>query len=364
MSFLRALLSLHLYVKPVSNFKSQISNHNMSKKLKTGIIGLGRIGQIHLSNLLYHTPGAEVVIASDVSATAHEAAKKAGISATTSAGEVIVHPEVEAVIICAPTPQHVPYTIAAAEAKKHIFCEKPLDVTVADIRSAQKAVADNGVKLMLGFNRRFDPNFLRVRSLVKTGSIGDPHILRITSRDPAPPPLEYVKVSGGIFLDMAIHDFDMARYITGSEVKDVFVKGNALIDPRIKEYGDIDTAVIVLGFENGAVGVIDNSRKAVYGYDQRLEVFGSKGMAKAENNTENNVVQYNGESGISALPLHFFLERYENAYRTCMQTFVDCVLENKPSPVDAHDGLMATAIGIAAGISLREKRTVAIEEVL
>lgn len=335
----------------------------MSKKLKTGIIGLGRIGQIHLTNLLYHTPDAEVIIASDVSEAAHANVKKTGIATTTSAEEVINHPEVEAVIICAPTPQHVPYTIAAAQAKKHIFCEKPLDVTIPAILSAQKAVKENGVKLMLGFNRRFDPNFARVRSLVNSGNIGDPHIVKVTSRDPAPPPLEYVKISGGLFLDMTIHDFDMARYITGSEVTEVYVKGDALIDPRIKQYDDIDTAVIVLTFANGAIGVIDNSRKAVYGYDQRLEVFGSKGMAKAENNTPDNVIQFNENIGHSALPLHFFLERYEKAYQSCIQTFVDCVLNDKLSPVDAHDGLMATVVGLAAGISLKEKRPVKIEEV-
>lgn len=335
----------------------------MSKKLKTGIIGLGRIGQIHLANLLYHTPDAEVIIASDVSEAAHATAKKAGVITTTNAEDVINHPDVEAVIICAPTPQHVPYTIAAAQAKKHVFCEKPLDVTVPAILSAQKAVKDNGVKLMLGFNRRFDPNFARVRSLVNDGSVGDPHIVKVTSRDPAPPPLEYVKVSGGLFLDMTIHDFDMARFITGSEVTEVYVKGEALIDPRIKQYNDIDTAVIVLTFANGAIGVIDNSRKAVYGYDQRLEVFGSKGMAKAENNTPDNVLQYNDKSGYSALPLHFFLERYEKAYQHCIQTFVDCVLNDKPSPVDGHDGLMATVVGLAAGISLKEGRSVKIEEV-
>lgn len=335
----------------------------MSRKLKTGIIGLGRIGQIHLSNLLYHTPDSEVVIASDVSEAAHALAKKAGIATTTNAEEVINHPEVEAVIICAPTPQHVPYTIAAAQAKKHVFCEKPLDVTIPAILSAQKAVKDNNVNLMLGFNRRFDPNFSRIRSLVTDGSIGDPHIVKVTSRDPAPPPLEYVKVSGGLFLDMTIHDFDMARYITGSEVTEVYVKGDALIDPRIKQYNDIDTAIIVLTFANGAIGVIDNSRKAVYGYDQRLEVFGSKGMAKAENNTPDNVIQFNDKNGQSALPLHFFLERYEKAYQSCIHTFVDCVLNDKPSPVDAHDGLMATAIGLAAGISLKEGRPVKIEEV-
>lgn len=336
----------------------------MSKKLKTGVIGLGRIGQIHLANLLYHTPNAEVVIASDVSEAAHETAKKAGVATTTRAEDVINHPDVEAVIICAPTPQHVPYTIAAAKAKKHIFCEKPLDVTIDAIKAAQKAVEENNVKLMLGFNRRFDPNFAQVRSLVLNGSVGEPHIVRVTSRDPAPPPLEYVKVSGGLFLDMTIHDFDMARFITGSEVTEVYVKGDALIDPRIKQYNDIDTAVIVLTFENGAIGVIDNSRKAVYGYDQRLEVFGSNGMAKAENNTPDNVIQYDNAGGKSALPLHFFLERYERAYRSCIQTFVDCVLNNTPSPVDAHDGLMATVIGLAAGVSLQEGRPVKIAEVI
>ncbi len=335
----------------------------MSRKLKTGIIGLGRIGQIHLSNLLYHTPDAEVVIASDVSETARAFASNAGVAVTDSAEEVIRHPDVEAVVICAPTPQHVPYTVLAAQAGKHVFCEKPLDVTLDAISTAREAVADNNVLLMLGFNRRFDSNFQKVKTLVQNGSIGDPHIVRITSRDPAPPPLEYVKVSGGLFLDMSIHDFDMARYLTGSEVTEVYVKGDALIDERIRQYDDIDTAVIVLTFANGAIGVIDNSRKAVYGYDQRVEVFGSGGVAKAENNTPDNTLYFDARGGHSALPLHFFLERYEKAYRGCIQSFVHCVLNNAPSPVDAHDGLMATAIGIAAGISLKEGRPVKLAEV-
>lgn len=337
----------------------------MSGKLKTGIIGLGRIGQIHLSNLLHHIHDAEVIIASDVSESARAYANQSGIKKVTAdAEEVVRHPEVEAVIICAPTPQHVPLTIAAAQAKKHIFCEKPLDVSLSSILSAREAVNSNGVKLMLGFNRRFDPNFSRIASLVKDNSLGAPQIVRITSRDPAPPPLEYVKVSGGIFLDMSIHDFDMARFITGSEVKEVYVKGDALVDPRIKEYHDIDTAIIVLTFENGAIGVIDNCRKAVYGYDQRLEILGSKGMAKAENNTPDNVTLYNDERVQSNLPLYFFLERYETAYRKCMQAFVDCVVNDTASPVNADDGLMATAIGLAAGMSLKESRPVKMEEII
>lgn len=337
----------------------------MTRKLKTGIVGLGRIGQIHLNNLVHHIPGAEVVIASDVSAASHEFAKKMGVSeVSTDAFDVINHPEVEAVIICSPTPFHVPYTIAAAKLGKHVFCEKPLDVTLEAILEAEKTVAENGVKLMLGFNRRFDANFRNVHHLVETGAVGEPHILRITSRDPAPPPVEYLKSSGGIFLDMSIHDFDMARYIVGSEVTEVYVKGDALIHPEIREFGDIDTAVIVLTFENGAIGVIDNSRKAVYGYDQRLEIFGSKGMAKAENNTSDNLVHFDSDGGHISLPLHFFLERYETAYRVCLKSFLDCVTNDTPSPVDAHDGLMATAIGIAAMKSLTEKRAVRLEEIL
>lgn len=337
----------------------------MSKKLKIGLVGLGRIGQIHLSNLFYHIPEAEVVIASDVFEQTHEYARQLGVPiVTTDANEVINHPDVEAVVICSPTPFHVPYTILAAQQKKHVFCEKPLDVTLEAIKQAEKAVEENDVKLMLGFNRRFDANFSHIHHLVKNDKIGDPHILRITSRDPGPPPLEYLKTSGGIFLDMSIHDFDMARYIVGSEVKEVYVKGDALVNPDIKDFGDIDTAVIVLTFENGAIGVIDNSRKAVYGYDQRLEIFGSKGMAKAENNTSDAITHFDSQGGHSSLPLHFFLERYENAYRVCLKTFISSVLNDTPSPVDAHDGLMATAIGIAAMKSLQEGRPVKMDEVI
>lgn len=337
----------------------------MAKNLKIGLIGLGRIGQIHLTNLINHIPGAEVIIASDVSPQSHEFALKAGVPRVTfEAEEVLNHPDVEAVIICSPTPFHVPYTVQAARAKKHIFCEKPLDTSIEAILSAKSAVEENGVKLMLGFNRRFDVNFSNIQKVVEAGGIGEPHILRITSRDPNPPSLEYLRSSGGIFLDMSIHDFDMARFITGSEVKEVFVKGDALINPAIKDFGDIDTAVIVLTFENGAIGVIDNSRKAVYGYDQRLEIFGSKGMANADNNKLDNVTIYDDKAGHTALTQPFFLERYEQAYRVCLKTFIQTIQEDKPSPVDVHDGLMATVIGIAAQKSLNEGRTVSIEEVL
>ncbi|PWJ58347.1 myo-inositol 2-dehydrogenase/D-chiro-inositol 1-dehydrogenase [Dyadobacter jejuensis] len=337
----------------------------MCKKLKIGVIGLGRIGQIHLANLCRHMPETEVVIASDLSVSTHDIARNMGVqNLSTDASEVIDHPDVEAVIICSPTSSHVPYTIAAAKQNKHIFCEKPLDISLSGIQQTQKVVEAHGVKLMLGFNRRFDANFNQVRESVLSGRVGQPHILRITSRDPSPPPISYLKKSGGIFLDMSIHDFDMARFIVGSEVMEVYVKGDALIQPEIKEFGDIDTAIIVLTFENGAMAVIDNSRKAVYGYDQRLEIFGSKGMAKAENNTPHNT-QFYAETGIhGAPPLHFFLERYQQAYRTCLETFVACITKDYPSPIDCQDGLMATAIGIAAMKSLSENRPVKMQEVL
>lgn len=333
--------------------------------MKVGVVGLGRVGKIHLSNLVQHFQDVEVAVVSDPMEEAHGFAKKLGIiNVVKTAEEVITHPEVDAVIISSPTPLHIPHVKLAARNGKHIFCEKPLDVDLNTIVEAQKVVEEYGVKLMVGFNRRFDDNFARVRELVKAGKIGEPHILRITSRDPAPPPLEYIKVSGGIFLDMSIHDFDMARFIVGSEVTEVYVKGAALINPEIAELGDIDTALIVLTFENGAIGVIDNSRQAVYGYDQRLEILGSGGMAKAENRMENDVALAGKEGITGALPLYFFLERYEKAFKSCLRGFLDCVAKDLPSPITAHDGLMATAIGKAALKSLREKRPVGMKEIL
>lgn len=333
--------------------------------MKIGVVGLGRVGKIHLSNLVQYFPEAEVVIVSDPVAETHAFAKKLGVARVVlTAEEVLTDPEAEAVIICSPTPFHIPYVKLAAQNGKHVFCEKPLDVDLDAIVEAQKVVEQHGVKLMVGFNRRFDDNFARVRELVSQGKIGEPHILRITSRDPAPPPLDYLKSSGGIFLDMTIHDFDMARFMVGSEVAEVYVKGAALVDPEVATIGDIDTAVIVLTFESGAIGVIDNSRKAVYGYDQRLEIFGSEGMAKAENRSENDVTLAVKDGVTGALPLYFFLERYEKAFKSCLKGFLDCIKSGAASPVDAHDGLMATAIGKAAMLSLKERRPVKMEEVL
>lgn len=335
-------------------------------KLKLGVIGTGRIGKVHIATLVQNVPQAVVVAVADVNlAAAKEFAGTMGISAVYgNYKDVINHPEVEAVVICSPTDTHAQYIVEAANAGKHIFCEKPVDLSLDVIRGALDAVDKAGVKLMVGFNRRFDPNFAKIRQLVVDGKIGDPHILKITSRDPAPPPAEYSAVSGGMFMDMTIHDFDMARFIVGSEVTEVYVKSAVLVDEAIGKAGDVDTAIITLTFANGAIGVIDNSRKAVYGYDQRVEIFGSKGMACADNNYPENHRYFAGDGVHGSLPLNFFMDRYLEAYANEMKIFCEAVVNNLPLPVSGDDGLKSVAIALAAKKSVAGKRTVKISEIL
>jgi len=335
------------------------------KKLKLGVIGTGRIGKVHIATLVQSVPLAEVVAIADTNLkSANEVAGKFGITSVfLNYMDVIKHPDVEAVVICSPTDTHAKYIVDAAKAGKHIFCEKPVDLSIEVIKGAIEAAKKAGVKLMVGFNRRFDPNFLKIRQLVAEGKIGDPHILKITSRDPAPPPPEYSAVSGGMFMDMTIHDFDMARYITGSEVTEVYTKSAVLVDPEIGKAGDIDTAIITLSFANGAIGVIDNSRKAVYGYDQRVEIFGSKGMALADNNYPENH-RYFADNGVhGSLPLNFFMDRYLDAYANEMKIFCDSVINDKQPPVTGTDGLMSVVIALAAKKSQLEQRPVKLTEI-
>jgi myo-inositol 2-dehydrogenase/D-chiro-inositol 1-dehydrogenase len=336
------------------------------KKLKLGVIGTGRIGKVHIATLVQSVPLAEVVAVADVNVSgATEVANGLGISTVyANYQEVINHPEVEAVVICSPTDTHAQYIIEAAKAGKHIFCEKPVDLSIPVIQGALEAVEKAGVKLMVGFNRRFDPNFSKLKQLVVDGKIGDPHVLKITSRDPAPPPAEYSAVSGGMFMDMTIHDFDMARYIVGSEVTEVYVKSAVLVDPAIGEAGDVDTAVITLTFANGAIGVIDNSRKAVYGYDQRVEIFGSKGMANADNNFPENHRYFAGDGVHSSLPLNFFMDRYLDAYANEMKIFCHAVINDLPLPVSGDDGLKSVVIALAAKKSVQENRPVKLSEII
>jgi myo-inositol 2-dehydrogenase/D-chiro-inositol 1-dehydrogenase len=333
--------------------------------MKIGVIGAGRIGKVHAENLVLRIQETEVVAIADVALpAAQETAARLNIpTVTADYRDILKSPDVEAVVICSATDTHTEIIIEAAKAGKHIFCEKPIDLSLSKIDRALAAVEEAGVKLQIGFNRRFDPNFRRIRQAVESGEIGNPYRLHIVSRDPAPPPISYVKVSGGMFVDMTIHDFDMARYLIGSEVEEVFTAAGVMVDPAIGEAGDVDTAVVVLRFANGVIGTIDNCRKAVYGYDQRAEVFGSGGSASSENNFPNSATISTAQNVRRDLPLHFFVERYTESYLVEMRAFVDAVLHGKPVPVGGADGRAPVVMGIAARKSYDEKRPVKLSEI-
>jgi myo-inositol 2-dehydrogenase/D-chiro-inositol 1-dehydrogenase len=337
----------------------------MRERINVGLIGAGRIGRVHAENLKYRIPEAELVTVSDVFV---EAAKKLGADLGVSSvyqdpRRILDDPRIDAVLICSSTDTHARFIEEAAQAGKQIFCEKPIALDLAKIDYALATVEQAGVKLQIGFNRRFDPNFSRVREVVAAGEIGEPHLLRITSRDPAPPPLAYVQVSGGIFLDMTIHDFDMARFLMGCEVEAVYAAGGVLVDPAIGQAGDVDTAVITLHFAGGALGVIDNSRQAVYGYDQRVEVFGSGGVVSADNAYPNTATVSDATRVHRDLPLNFFMERYTESYVNEMRAFVRCVVDDTPPPVTGLDGRIPVVMGYAAKRSLAEGRPVKLGEV-
>ncbi len=325
------------------------------KKLKVGVIGAGRIGKLHTENIVNHIKDVEVAAIAEVYADRiRDWAQGLGIkNVYEDYRQILNDPEIDAVLICSSTNTHSQITIEAAKAGKHIFCEKPIDYDLDRINAALDAVKVAGVKFQVGFNRRFDHNFKRVRELVREGKIGEPHIIKITSRDPEPPSAEYARVSGGIFLDMTIHDFDMARYLSGSEVTEVFAAGAVLVDPEIGKAGDVDTAVITLRFENGAIGVIDNSRRAAYGYDQRVEVFGSKGCVTVSNDTPNSAVLSTAEGVVSEKPKYFFLERYKESFIDELKEFFDCIINDTEPSVGGIDGLKPVIIGLAAKESQR-----------
>lgn len=335
----------------------------MSKKIRLGIIGAGRIGKLHAENIVSNFRHVEIKSIADIYADRIKdwAAGLGIMNVYKNHRSILEDPEIDAVLICSSTDTHAQMIIESAEAGKHIFCEKPIDFDLARIEKALEAVEKANVKFQIGFNRRFDHNFRKVHEMVREGRIGDLHIIKITSRDPEPPPIEYVRVSGGLFLDMTIHDFDMARFLTGSEVTEVFATAAVLIDPAIGEAGDVDTAIVTLKFENGALGVIDNSRKAVYGYDQRVEVFGSKGCITVANDTPSSAVLSTFDGVIGEKPKYFFLERYKDAYVEEMRAFIDCIENDKKPPVTGKDGLEPVLIGLAAGRSLAEGKPVKIE---
>jgi myo-inositol 2-dehydrogenase/D-chiro-inositol 1-dehydrogenase len=337
----------------------------MKQTINIGVIGAGRIGRVHAENLVYRIPAATVVAVSDIFVEAAErlAAQLGILAVYQDHHRVLEDKSIDAVLICSSTDTHAQIIEEAAEAGKQIFCEKPIALDLAKIDRALAAVGRAGVKLQIGFNRRFDPNFARVRQVVAAGQIGEPHLLRITSRDPAPPPIEYVKVSGGIFLDMTIHDFDMARFLIGAEVESIYAAGGVLVDAAIGEAGDVDTTLVTLHFANGALGAIDNSRQAVYGYDQRVEVFGSAGCVTADNDYPNTARISDAQRVHRDLPLNFFMERYTESYVAEIEAFVDCILNDTPPPVTGLDGRIPVVMGYAAKKSLDEGRPVKLSEV-
>lgn len=337
----------------------------MKDTLNVGVIGAGRIGKVHTETLTHRIPAARVLTIADVNlAAAQQVAAAYGVpKATRDYRGVLNDPAIDAVLICSGTDTHARFTQEAAEAGKHIFCEKPLAYSLAEIDRALAAVEKAGVKLQVGFNRRFDANFRRVYEAVKRGEIGQPALLHIVSRDPAPPPVAYVKVSGGMFLDMTIHDFDMARFLIGDEVEEVYVQAGVTVDPAIGEAGDVDTAVIMLRFANGVIGTIDNCRRASYGYDQRVEILGSRGAISTMNNYPNAAVISDAVSVRRDLPLHFFMERYTESFASELVAFVDAVLHDKPVPVTGSDARAPVVMGLATGKSHREGRPVRLSEI-
>jgi myo-inositol 2-dehydrogenase/D-chiro-inositol 1-dehydrogenase len=337
----------------------------VSKILQVGLIGAGRIGQVHASTIAYRVNRAQLAAVTDPIPSAAQAVAERFRVPKIAADyrEIVADTGIDAVMICTPTATHAEIIIAAAQAGKQIFCEKPVALNLKDTDVALNAVDRAGVRLQVGFNRRFDANYARVRKAVASGEIGTPHILHIVSRDPAPPPLEYVRTSGGIFLDMTIHDWDIARFLIGSEIDEVYVQGGVMVDPAIGAAGDIDTHVTLLRFANGAIGTVDNSRKAVYGYDQRVEVFGSQGAIQTENNYPNNSVLSTAEAIQRDLPLNFFMQRYVDAFAAEVEAFVDAIVDDKPVPVGGHDGRMALVVGLAAQKSFLERRPVKVSEI-
>lgn len=336
-----------------------------TNKLTVGIIGAGRIGKVHAETLAFRIPEAEILAITDLNQdAAAQLAKRCGIpSVTASSDEILADPRIQAVLICSSTDTHAGLIVQAAQAGKHIFCEKPIAHDLSKIDAALAAVEKAGVKLQIGFNRRFDPNFARVRAAVANGEVGTPRLMHIISRDPAPPPIAYVKVSGGMFLDMTIHDFDMARFLIGDEVEEIYTSGGVMVDPEIGKAGDLDTAMIVMRFRNGVVGTIDNCRQAAYGYDQRVEILGSNGKIATENLFPNSAVVSTGDGIRQDLPYNFFMDRYTESFSTELRAFVESILENRATPVSGIDGRIPVVMGLAARKSYDEHRPVRLDEI-
>ncbi len=335
----------------------------MERKINIAVIGTGRIGSVHTRNLIRSIPEANVIAACDIRLEVAQAvADELGIDRVVKDyHELLRDKDIEALLIATNTDTHAMIVNDAARAGKQVFCEKPLALNLADIDDVMRIVETSGIKLQVGYNRRFDKSFQRVRQIVTSGEIGHPCILHITNRDPEPPSYEYAKTSGGMFLDMSIHDFDMLRFQVG-EVDEIYAMGSVLVAPYLEELGDVDVDIISLKFANGAVGAIDNSRKCVYGYDQRLEVFCSNGTAFAGNEYENVAVRGNGEGYLAARVPYSFIQRYADCYIEEVRQFLCCVRDNLPVSPTGYDSRASVVLGLAAWESYQQKRPIKVSD--
>ncbi len=337
----------------------------MTKPLRIAVLGTGRIGRMHAEHIAFRVREAALVAAVDLKLDlARECAEACGIDHYgTSVDDVLAREDVDAVAICTASTTHTDIIQAAAGAGKHIFCEKPIDLTLARIDRALKVVKDAGVLLQVGFQKRFDLDYRRVRQAIDTGEIGTPHSIHIASRDPAPPPIEFLRTSGGLFLDMTIHDFDMSCYLMGHSVDTVYAAAAVRVDPAIGEIGDVDTATVVLQYKDGTLLTIENSRLSAFGYDQRVEVFGSKGSIRVDHHYPDATILATKDGVRRDVPYHFFLERYKNAYIEELRAFTNAVLAGGPSPLSGEEARMPVVIGLAAKRSLETGQPVKISDI-
>ena len=330
--------------------------------LKVGLLGAGRIGQVHAAVVAAHE-GSKLAAVSDVYAPAAEELAAKYHAQMRSSDEIIADDTIDAVLIATSTDTHSDLIEAATQAGKAVMCEKPVDLSLERARACLEVVLATGRPVMIGFNRRFDPSFAAIRDSLAAGQIGKAELLSVTSFDPAPPPVEYIKVSGGMFRDMMIHDFDMTNFIMGETPVSISASGACLVDPEIGRAGDIDTAVVTLSYADGKLAVIKNSRRAAYGYDQRLELLGADGLLQAQNMLENSVVKSTSQGVISAKPTYFFIERYIPAYRAEWAAFVAAVQEGDDMPVSLQDGVQALVMAEAAQRSFNSSRPVRLADV-
>jgi myo-inositol 2-dehydrogenase/D-chiro-inositol 1-dehydrogenase len=325
--------------------------------IRMGLLGAGRIGRIHGSNVAAH-PGASLVAVADALPQAAQTLAAETGSKVASIEAIIADKDIDAVVICTPTDMHSDLIEAAARAGKAAFCEKPVDLSSDRIRTCLEVVKKAGTPLMIGFNRRFDPNFASLKRRLEAGEAGEIEIVTVISRDPGPPPVDYVKRSGGLFRDMMIHDLDMARFLLGEEPVEVHAVGSSLVDKGIGAVGDVDTAAVLLKTASGKIAQISNSRRATYGYDQRIEVHGSKGMLRA-GNVHNTTVELATGGGFTADPVqNFFLERYAAAYRDEFDAFVKAITSGKAPTPSGEDGLKAQILADAATEAHQTGKTV------